>query len=233
MPPNSWYFQTLRYPLGDSQVLCWSERNAYIPHIKPNDTAPIHLPSQKDHGQTSPKAPAIFLGETIQPEQLMELRSFRKSTQGQQSSALKKRSHVASLKAWLAGDFNVFSGIIDADDERWTRSTMQSLRTGAPSGWPQREAHLQQLLTLLHRIKAALKTSEHGVCVATKDNRQQGGVPERGNTLDIWEPEFDVKRLDEQQAPPHLRVPKQHFSDEFVQKFWIDNKSKDSSLKRC
>jgi hypothetical protein len=171
----------------------------------------------------------IVLGEIIQPQQLVEFKSFRKYRQGQRSSNFSTQKTEAFMKAWLAGDHNVFWGIIDADDERWTRSAMQRLRTGAPSRWWLREAQLQQLLTLLHRIKAALRTSEHGACVAVKE---QGSVPESGNTLEIWEPEFDVKRLDEQEVPQHLRVPEQHFSDEFVQKFWVDNK-KDSNLTSC
>jgi hypothetical protein len=134
MPSNNMYFQTLRYPLGDSQVLCWSERDAYVPQIKPDDTAPIQLPSKKDRGQNSPQEPVIILGEIIQPQQLVELKSFRKYRQGQRSSKFSTRKAEASMKAWLAGDHNVFWGIIHADDERWTRSTMQRLRTGAPSG---------------------------------------------------------------------------------------------------
>lgn len=80
----------------------------------------------------------------------------------------------------------------------------------------------RDIKSLLQQMKAVMKTSKHGVCVATTEKH----LPD---TMDTWEPEFDIKHLDEQEVPGHLPVQKQYVSDQFIQKFWVDNSSKDSN----
>ena len=228
LPEYNRYFQALQYALCDLQLVVWAERDAYMLGSDQGDERlDASLPSRSDNSDTVDSAETVIeRGELVPPQQLVKLASYTKYAESPKKKALTVRKFRTRDSAWLSGAHSVLWGTVDGDSGQWEKSTTEFLRPETvPANWPPREARLKQLAALLHEIKRVARASKHGVCVVTADGLVKDSEGQTGRTLEVWEPEFDIKRLDEQEVPEPYRVPKHCLPEDFVQQFWIDNKS--------
>jgi hypothetical protein len=213
LPADSRYFQTVQYRLGDLSCVVSGQRDAYIAGSDSSIETSLGHSDEEGLCQTNLGVGVVASGKIISPDQLVVVGELAERAPGKQHKNARDRKRKVCAKAWFSGVNTLIWGRLSSDSGRWIDVSHQKVR-GTASASVQK--HAQQLASLISELKEAVRLSKNGVAVMTA-NRYEG--PD----LEVWEPVFDANALEA--IPEHLHVPRSCFPEDFVERFWVENRS--------